>query len=383
MDNIKTEILIPHEDGTITEFEDSLYEAELLIRHTSMVGKDIPREILDSILNAKQLARQGNLTFENESKFWTAFSKLAKISYPVSVESLKSAHVRSIPNGKSFPQNFRNFFKYSDADLAAIQFRGLAIFVVLLIIVLQIYWLVGVNIIKKIDKLEGRVGTKISKADKNNSNSKDTHSISAKTILEIQQKSLELNTSYEFLYKWNNPVTWVLNIDLSHYLNGAHSEHASDADHSAKDHFVFVAQPADQDLTLKNITIDLARFIIDSLNFFCLPFLYGLMGATAYVLRKLSHDIATVTYTPQSNVEYRLRITLGAMAGMAVVWLFHPSSIVLGDEIQNGSNVFGGIFDALSPLALAFIAGYSVEVMFSVMDTTIAKFSENSSIKKP
>ena len=68
-------------------------------------------------------------------------------------------------------------------------------------------------------------------------------------------------------------------------------------------------------------------------------------------------------------------MTLGAMSGMAIVWLFHPSSILLGKAASINGNGGSGIFDALSPLAWAFIAGYSVEVLFSVMDAAIAKFA--------
>ena len=54
-------------------------------------------------------------------------------------------------------------------------------------------------------------------------------------------------------------------------------------------------------------------------------------------------------------------MTLGLLAGLGVGYLFK-------DQIS-GDSALG----ALSPLALAFVAGYSVEVLFSVMDRMIPK----------
>jgi hypothetical protein len=54
---------------------------------------------------------------------------------------------------------------------------------------------------------------------------------------------------------------------------------------------------------------------------------------------------------------------MGALAGLIAIWFLQPDAST------------AEIFKTLSPFALAFLAGYSVEVVFSAMDRFIAAFS--------
>jgi hypothetical protein len=67
-----------------------------------------------------------------------------------------------------------------------------------------------------------------------------------------------------------------------------------------------------------------------------------------------------MTYTAVSNIKYALRIHLGALAGLVVGFLW--------GDIASGSI---GVANSFSPLAVAFIAGYSVEFMFRLLDSII------------
>jgi len=58
-----------------------------------------------------------------------------------------------------------------------------------------------------------------------------------------------------------------------------------------------------------------------------------------------------------------LRILLGVVAGLAIGWFFKPSGVEV-----NGVGL-------VSPFALAFVAGYSVELLFTAMDRIEAAFS--------
>jgi len=52
---------------------------------------------------------------------------------------------------------------------------------------------------------------------------------------------------------------------------------------------------------------------------------------------------------------------LGALGGLAIGWFYKPEA--------------GNIGSSLSPFALAFLAGYSVEVLFFAMDKFVFAFS--------
>ncbi len=101
---------------------------------------------------------------------------------------------------------------------------------------------------------------------------------------------------------------------------------------------------------------DLLRGVIAS---FILPVLFGTMGAVAYVIRTISDQIRTTTFSSNSPIRHVMRVALGALAGL-VIGLFTGLSAQL----------------SLSPLALAFLAGYGVEAVFSTFDGIVAKFRD-------
>jgi hypothetical protein len=89
--------------------------------------------------------------------------------------------------------------------------------------------------------------------------------------------------------------------------------------------------------------------IYGAITAYFLPILYALLGACAYALRSLSQQILARTYTP-TYADFA-RIVIAVIAGL-VVGLFN--------------NFTQGI--SLSPLAVAFLVGYAVEIFFSFLD---------------
>jgi len=94
---------------------------------------------------------------------------------------------------------------------------------------------------------------------------------------------------------------------------------------------------------------------------YLLPMLYGLLGACAFVLRKLSDEIEKLTYANDARVRYSLRLNIGLLSGLAVGWFIKPTAT-------------DGIFSSLSPVALAFIAGYGSELFFVFLDKIVQAF---------
>jgi hypothetical protein len=98
------------------------------------------------------------------------------------------------------------------------------------------------------------------------------------------------------------------------------------------------------------------------LSGYLLPMLYGLLGACAFVLRKLSDEIDKLTYANDARVRYSLRLNIGLLAGLAVGWFIKPGP---GDAT----------LVSLSPLALAFVAGYSSDLFFVALDKIVQAFA--------
>jgi len=90
---------------------------------------------------------------------------------------------------------------------------------------------------------------------------------------------------------------------------------------------------------------------------YVLPILFGTVGAVAYVIRAISDQITRSTFSPTSPIRHGMRVILGALAGVVV-------------------SLFNGITAQfnLPQLAIAFLAGYGVEAVFSMFDNLIQKF---------
>jgi hypothetical protein len=98
------------------------------------------------------------------------------------------------------------------------------------------------------------------------------------------------------------------------------------------------------------------------LSGYLLPMLYGLLGACAFVLRKLSDEIDKLTFANDARVRYSLRLNIGLLAGLAVGWFVKPG---VGETT----------LVSLSPLALAFIAGYGSDLFFVALDRIVQAFA--------
>jgi hypothetical protein len=101
-----------------------------------------------------------------------------------------------------------------------------------------------------------------------------------------------------------------------------------------------------------------AQNVLDEVSFYygattacILPVLYALLGTCAYLLRSLKKHIRNQTYIPHYANSARFII---AAIGGAVVGLFDNFTVTQGASI--------------SPLAIAFLVGYAVDVFYAFLD---------------
>lgn len=104
------------------------------------------------------------------------------------------------------------------------------------------------------------------------------------------------------------------------------------------------------------------------LNDYFLPAIYGILGTIAFILRQFSIRLRAQSLDLGIFLNYLVRLPLGALSGIAV-------GLILRSDVPTG-----GLED-LSPFALAFIAGYSVELVFAAMDRLVAAFSSEQGQK--
>ncbi|NJN79025.1 MAG: hypothetical protein HC797_00295, partial [Anaerolineales bacterium] len=114
------------------------------------------------------------------------------------------------------------------------------------------------------------------------------------------------------------------------------------------------------------------QFVLVVLQSYLLPLLYGILGAATSVLRTLSGQIEKVTFSESAGIQHVLRISLGALAGIMVGWF----SFLWSSE----TTTFLG---SVSPLAIAFLVGYNIELFFSLMDVALTRVTEASRKNPP
>jgi len=130
---------------------------------------------------------------------------------------------------------------------------------------------------------------------------------------------------------------------------------------------------ADQRTTVYQDVRYFAQNLVDDVSFFygaisacVLPALYALLGTCAYLLRTFEREMANRTFTP--SVANSARFLIAAIGG-AVVGLFNNFTIGQGASI--------------SPLAIAFIVGYAVDVFFTFLEGMLQAFTKGNATSPP
>ena len=103
---------------------------------------------------------------------------------------------------------------------------------------------------------------------------------------------------------------------------------------------------------------------------FVLPILYAWLGADAAILRKLRDDTAACLFHPEySKVANRSHVTTAVIVGISIG--------LFSDFVQEGQT--------LSPLAIAFVAGYASDRFFQFIDRLVQTLfpSEPSQRQQP
>lgn len=367
-------------------------EAELLLAYAAQSGLELDQEIVSTIVASSHQFRAGNWSAETETRFWWAFDAIARVVKPVTIASLKANH--ALPGKKAQAQIgwkrlLPRFMRGSGASLAEATVSSYnvgSLLILSLLLLVQIYWLVGTEVSRglrehllpaqelqqkletaerdlehldyQIFQIENEVTRLLSKDEDTTSlqealeRIKTAYSAKEAEVLHLKARhrnySSHVQANGEMIKSWEN-VWRTLTFMGERRL-------AQEAEEKKLE--------ATQAVALNLILLQEAEIFLQTIQLYVLPLLYGLLGSFAYVLRTMSMEIRSLVYSDDSNIRYRLRIQLGALAGLAVGWF-----------IPDDSSQAALSFQSLSPLALAFLAGYSVELLFSMMDRIINTFS--------
>ncbi|MBR0700018.1 hypothetical protein JQ599_08900 [Bradyrhizobium diazoefficiens] len=336
-------------------------DAAQLLAYASRTGTSLNSADVQAIILAHSAGN--SITPEQEATFWTAASAISKAISPVTLETIKSTNSA---DGKSA------------AARAASSYRIRTMVTLVALLVFQIYWLVGATICTDLKEIRGRLETLAEQGSKEGAaaralNDKDPDYAAKKVLADqvfdrwdslLWQEKISAWADFEVLRNWN--VLKLVLIPKSESAPLPESSLATTKDGERRadeiketDHFLWVFTPGNAE------QIQTAQIVLTALLKYVLPILYGALGASAYIVRMIADEVRSYTFSRDSIVRYELRYYLGAVAGFSIAWFTSESK----------STETAGILQSLSPLALAFLAGYSVDLLFSFLDRLASAFS--------
>ena len=331
---------------------EAVIHSQLLLSYIAEHGIDIEAKQINILTHAKHFDANSEWTADEEAIFWFTYQQVVKLIRPVTINSLLATIEQPILNQNFVQRMFKQKVKQASAHIAVRRYTTLALFSMVMMLLLQIYSVVGTTLLKTIEQASTRMKeielqlTDLSLIDK--SKNKRTSMQFGMLQSEFEELENEKNSSIELLNYWHN----IEFLDFS-------SDEITPATEQENE---FIGGPGMNPAYIERVNVvQSANNVHLILNIYILPLIYGLLGGFAFVLRNLTTEIKEMLFTKESRINYTLRISLGALLGL-IVGLFW------GDNSSIGQNFIAD----LSPLAVAFLAGYSVEFLFKLFDNIIS-----------
>lgn len=263
----------------LTETQTLINDGIRLLHYVARSGNlNVDPDIAAGIINAQNNLHSRNWGEEDENRLLRCYDKLATQVWPVTVESIKSVVPNAVNGQIESPR----------ANRTIIWYRRYTVFTLIMLLSVQIYYLFGYGLTQTLLQY--------------------THlPMSSTSVVQAQPESSSsqndklyenhLRASYQLLQYWNQ--VWMLGNDFQL---------------APTDQLI---PPGQEERTIHFAThLIAAQSVLQMLQNYVLPLMYGLLGAFIFVLRSLLQQIRTLTYTASREIGYRLRLTLGCLAGM-------------------------------------------------------------------
>jgi len=324
---------------TASRLNETVYAANTLLYHAVCGGQELPSAVREPIVRARAKLERGEmLNEEEEGKFLEAYAKLATRVAPVTAATLDATSRRRAHTG--WLGRLLGLRPVSDAQRLVTWFGILAVALIVLIALGE--W--TLTFMRSIADAEKKVAT----------NSAEIRELNVR-LASIEKQIVMLNPT-----AGNRPDSAAMRQSLEvqkdaalvklwalEYKNGELDSTISESYRTLQ-----------RALPFHWVQVD---YIIGSLGVvfggFLLPALYGALGTCAFVLRSLFREMVDRTFDGRRTGEFMVRIFLGMLSGLSLQWL-----VVRAD---------GTIAGGMTPTVLAFLGGYSVEMIFAVMDRLV------------
>jgi len=324
-------------------------------------------ELLGRLTSARELHSQGQLGKENEVEFFTDFGALTAAFRPVTIGSLQDSQSSSVSSARRY---FLCGPFISNPTSIVRRFSICAILSLVMLLYAQIVWVSGTTIMTEFQKISvqwGKVNEDLAASEKSTeSKPSDTNpGIRAQDdeqvkIQILDQRQLDLEQKADafvsLVDRWGDFTIGSVAL----------------AEKSSKEAAAtrIMSHKTSTDLKFASTGI-----VLNIYSTYFLPLLYGLMGACCYMLREIILQIRQKTFRSDTEMSYWVRLFLGVLAGLAIGWFLRSEPETAAGATANKD--VGSVL-SLAPMALSFLAGYSVELLFTAMDRLVAAFGSTS-----
>ncbi|MES2940944.1 MAG: hypothetical protein V4864_24910 [Pseudomonadota bacterium] len=325
-----------------SELAQAVEESQRLLRYASVKGIPLGDELVSDIVDAKALIgadENDSATFVQQKKFWQAQAKLAKETAPASIASIRFATKEEVP----WWRRFRAWITRSVpealpvGEIAVGRANLIALVWLVIVVALMAYsdtasktlqsYTANQEIYEKNRRMLLLEGA-------------SAPSPEAANALKVANELLQIRTSRQ-LKIMDDWVFWR----------------------------TFPGEPDSQGHI--QAVLVMTEWLLVVLRESLLPVLWGVIGAALYVLRTLAQDLASMSYSRDHATLHRSRYYLGAVAGFVVAKF---STAVSGKVLD----------DAVQPMVLALLVGYSVDVLFNLLNKLIEVFTpKTDAARKP
>ncbi|MCA9709194.1 MAG: hypothetical protein KDK70_25340 [Myxococcales bacterium] len=360
-------------ESNILDLEEAIYASKMLLTYCSQERIPVSREALRVLVGAqhRDASESAESRRDFEVEFWSAFNQVMATVAPVTIESL-AASLGTYDFAPRDAPGAPPIVRRTLAQQTVARFRRVALLVLLVLLGVQGYMDWGRMAHDQLQALGEEQAELEDEMTRLMASSKDEdplvvrgtpsyeHLVRQRSAVEAQlANNFGALESWSFWSSWADASDGKINPYRLHVLD---QELLTLTDEGAALALAHERKLAETDTEKYELMVT-AGMILSLLQAYVLPLLYGLLGASLYVLRTLQHQVRKRTYSPASNADFRIHMSLGALAGIAIGWLLSP-----GNDTST----------SLSSFALAFLAGYSIDVLFSLMDGLIARIQLSS-----
>jgi hypothetical protein len=131
----------------------------------------------------------------------------------------------------------------------------------------------------------------------------------------------------------------------------------------------YTAQDGNDYTIFNRVVLDVQDNINQTINNYIIPMIASFLGVAVFIIRDTAIRLESVSLSPMDTDGYWPRIILGLIAGLTIGWLTPSVPTVAGADGQGLlASSAAAALSSLSKTAIAFVVGYSIEVLFNILD---------------